>query len=212
MSEELDELRVDALHDVAIGAHEIGAVGVEELRVGAKKVRELRERPLVADRLHHAVHLAADAFHLREPRLVDLLRRAIRGGLDAHVVRIPRRAVGERAHPHGLSRPRDVGLREIRVESLVRGLHLFRVRFHRRGGEPLLIGVRNARRKSREHHEHGTLQRIRSEQPLHLLGHVPQRDLRRGHLRGEPLLEERDVLIYDCRESVHCVRRCPRSP
>ena len=195
MAEELDELRVDALHDVAIRAHEVGAVGEKELRIGAQEVRELGERPLVADRLHHAVHLPVDSLHLRESRLVDLLGRAIRGRLDAHVVRVPRGAIGERAHPHRLASAGDVRLREKRVESLVRGLHLLRVRLHCRSGEPLLLRLRNARRKAREHHEHGALHRIVGEQPLHLLGHIAQRDLRSGHLRGKPLLQQRDVLI-----------------
>src|SRR3569832_1651845 len=101
MSEEGDELRIDALDDVAVRTHEIGAVREEELRISAQVVRALGERALDADRLHHAVHLPVDALHLREAGLVYLIRRAIRCGFDPHVVRIPRSSIGKRAQSDG---------------------------------------------------------------------------------------------------------------
>ncbi len=189
MSELVDQLRIDALHNVAVCAHEIGAVGEEELRIGAQKVRELRERALVADRLHHAVHLSANALHLREPRLVDLRGRAIGGGLNANVVRVPRGAVGESAHAYCFPRARDVALGEKGVEPFVRGLHLFRVRLYRGGGEALLVRGGDARGKARERHEHRALHRIGGEQPLHLIGDIAQRDARRRDLRLESPLQ-----------------------
>ena len=133
---------------------------------------------------------------------MDLLGRAIRGRLDANVVRIPGRAVRERAHPHRLPGARDVRLGQKRIQPLVGGLHLRRVGCHRGGRESFLLARGNVRWEAREHHEDGALQWIRSEQPLYLRRHIAQRDARRSHLRVQPLAQEHDRLIDHGAEAV----------
>ena len=88
------QLGIYSLGDVAIGADQGGRIRIEELRIGAQHVGERGEITGESRRCDDAIHLDADAPHLGQTQIVNLLRSPGRGRLNLDVVRVPRRAIG----------------------------------------------------------------------------------------------------------------------
>ena len=172
MPEQPDQARVDALRDVAIALHQARRIGVEESRIGPHEPREFGEGPLKPGGRDHAVHRRADAPHLGEPQLVDLLGREGRGCELPHPQRVPRGAVRQGAHGHGLARAREVRAGEIVAQPAVGRRDALRVGRDRRGREPRSLYGANRRREVREGLEQRTRERAVGDQLRDLLRHV----------------------------------------
>src|SRR5450756_2001456 len=135
------QLRIDPLGNVTIPPDESGRISIEKLRVGAEHVGERGEITAEPRRTNEAVHLSADALHLRQTQIVDLLRSACSGRLNSNVVRVPRRAVGQSTHSYGLSRPREIGVGEIALQALECRSVLLIVGVHRIGAKTRSVAL-----------------------------------------------------------------------
>src|ERR1700680_1275169 len=96
LAKELWELGIDPLGNVTIRPDESGRIRVEKQLVCAEHVGEGREITLEPGRPNEAVHLSADALHLCQTKIVDLLRSACSGRLNFDVVRVQSCSVRKR--------------------------------------------------------------------------------------------------------------------
>ncbi len=195
MAEELDQLAVGALADVAIGDEQVLLVLEVELRVGAQELGELLEAALEARLLDDPVHLGPDAGHLGEAELVDLPRRLLGGGHLPHAVAVPGLSVRQLRHADRLAAAGDVGLLEIVEQLAVGGDHLLGERLHRRRPHALLLGGGKVLGKAGEGAQHRAGQGVFDQQVADLLRHVAQGDAGRGDAHPQALGEPGDGLL-----------------
>ena len=117
---------------------------------------------MVPDLLHDRLHLGADPRDLREPGLVDLLRRGIGQRREvAHEVGVVRLAVRQVGRADRLARGGPVLAVEERLELREGRDHLAFDRGLARGGQPRAVRVRHARGELRERHPEGRVLGLR---------------------------------------------------
>jgi hypothetical protein len=193
------QLRIGALRHVAIAGDERRGIRVVERRVGAQELLEVVVASLEADLRDDRVHPGADAPHLRQADLVNLLRRLRRRRMPAHVVGVHLGTLRERIGGDRAAARGQVGLDQKLVEAREGRAHGLRVCSDRRLGQAIAIGRRDGRRPSFERAQQRTRPRIGDDLRRDLPGNVAKRDLRRGQPLRQPLLHQRDGLIDDRR-------------
>jgi hypothetical protein len=140
LGEELGQLRVRALADVAVEHQALVGPVEEELLVLAREAQELVPRTLEVRRSDDLLHLRADALHLREADGVDFLG-AHRGRRHLlHEGGVVARARGKRGRGELLARGRDVLLLRELPEPGERRVHAFGEDAPAAFRQPLAIG------------------------------------------------------------------------
>src|SRR3989475_121982 len=205
LAEQLDQSRVGALRDVAVGAHQTGRVVVEELWVGPEKPREVGEAPFESGRRDDAVQQRPDAFHLAQAERVNLVGRERGGGELPDAIGIPRRAVGQLPHPDRLPCLRDVAAHEVVIQLAIGRCHALRVCVARRPCEPFALARRDRRGKLRERLEQRARHRVVGRDPTDLVGHIAQRHAWRRDPGLESLPEQHDGLVDQRRNAVQAL-------
>ena len=107
-AEQLGQLRIGPLGDVAVLAHQVFRFRVIEAGVGAQERQEFLEAALESGRRDDGLHLAPNPRDLGEPDVVDLLWREVRRGPHRDVVGIPGLAIRQVARCDRLPGPRQV--------------------------------------------------------------------------------------------------------
>ncbi len=193
--EQLRQLRIDVLLQIAEALHQCGAAVVVELRVVLQELEERGEIALEADLRLDLFHLAADAGDFLQAELVDRVRRQVGRGRDPGEVRIPLAAMRHRRPTHLRACALEVLVADEVVQPLVRRIDLLRDRVAVRGLQARAIGRSNGVRKTLERRVEQALLRIRGNDVLQLRQHFLHQHARIRQVLRESLAHVRDRLV-----------------